>query len=169
MKCKVCSTDNSDGTIYCEGCGSALDITAVSTRPSPDAVVKGAAPVSKEEVSQSSDQELGYCLTVIRGNARGRSYSLEQGTNLIGRWDPDTGAFPEIDLESEDLEAKVSRKHAVIECRGVQIIVRDIGSLNGTFVNRGPRLEKGKDTEIQIGDELIVGKTFLKLEKGRGE
>ncbi len=83
---------------------------------------------------------------------------------MIGRWDPDSGAFPEIDLESEDHEAKVSRKHAIVECQGKTVTIEDLGSLNGTFVNRGARLVEGTKYTLHVGDELIVGKVFLRFE-----
>jgi len=102
-------------------------------------------------------------LLVLRGPTRGKEYPIEEGSNLIGRWDPDEGAFPEIDLEHEDIEAKISRKHAIIERQGNKVTLEDIGSLNGTFINRGPRLEKGQKVELKDGDELVVGKTFLKF------
>lgn len=103
-------------------------------------------------------------LVVYKAGSRGREYILQEGNNLVGRWDPDAGAFPEIDLESEDEEAKVSRKHAVIERRGDTLTIEDLGSLNGTFINRGPRLKTGTQYPLQPGDEVIVGKTFLRLE-----
>jgi len=103
-------------------------------------------------------------LVIVRGDGQGRTFKLEEGSNLIGRWDPDSGAFPEIDLEKEDLEAKISRKHAVVERKGKVVSVEDVGSRNGTFINRGPRLETGVKHELKPGDEIIVGKTFLKLE-----
>ena len=102
-------------------------------------------------------------LTISRGETQGKEFILQQGENLVGRWDPDYGAFPEIDLESHDPEAKVSRKHALIRLTGNAVTLEDLGSLNGTFVNRGSRLEKGKPVDVKVGDELIVGKTFLTL------
>lgn len=105
-------------------------------------------------------------LVIIRGEGTGRTFPLEEGSNLVGRWDPDTGAFPEIDLEKEDVEAKISRKHAVIERKGNQLTIEDVGSRNGTFINRGPRLEAGVKYDIKPGDEIVVGKTFLRLESG---
>lgn len=104
-------------------------------------------------------------LVIIRGEGQGKSFVVEEGSNLIGRWDPDAGAFPEIDLEKEDIEAKVSRKHAVVERKGDAVTVEDVGSRNGTFINRGPRLESGVKYPLKVGDELIVGKIFLQLQR----
>src|SRR5579863_1476208 len=102
-------------------------------------------------------------LSVVRGGRKGQEFPLEDGNNLIGRWDPETGSFPEVDLDADDPEAKISRKHALIRIEGDKITIEDIGSLNGTYVNRQPRLSPGSPAEIKSGDEVIIGKTFLKL------
>ena len=101
--------------------------------------------------------------TVIRGGRKGQEFPLEDGNNLIGRWDPETGSFPEVDLDADDPEAKISRKHALCRIEDGKITVEDIGSLNGTYVNRGQRLQPGSPADIKNGDEVIIGKTFLKL------
>ena len=101
--------------------------------------------------------------TVVRGGRKGQEFPLEDGNNLIGRWDPETGSFPEVDLDADDPEAKISRKHALCRIENGKITVEDIGSLNGTYVNRGQRLQPGSPTDIKNGDEIIIGKTFLKL------
>jgi len=102
-------------------------------------------------------------LTIVRGGRQGHEFPLENGNNLIGRWDPETGAFPEVDMEADDPEAKISRKHALLRIEDGKITVEDIGSLNGTYVNRQPRLQPGNPVELKSGDEIIIGKTFLKL------
>jgi len=100
---------------------------------------------------------------VVRGGRKGQEFPLEDGNNLIGRWDPETGSFPEVDLDADDPEAKISRKHALARIESGKITVEDIGSLNGTYVNRGQRLQPGSPADIKNGDEIIIGKTFLKL------
>lgn len=100
---------------------------------------------------------------IVRGGRKGHEFPLEDGNNLVGRWDPETGAFPEVDLDQDDPEAKISRKHALIRIENGKITVEDIGSLNGTYVNRQPRLMPGNPVELKSGDEIIIGKTFLKL------
>ncbi len=102
-------------------------------------------------------------LSIIRGGRKGQEFELEVENNQIGRWDPETGAFPEVDLDQDDPEAKVSRKHALVRIDGGKITVEDIGSLNGTYVNRQPRLIPGTPVELKNGDEIIIGKTFLRL------
>jgi hypothetical protein len=102
-------------------------------------------------------------LSVLRGGRKGQEFELESGKNFVGRWDPDTGSFPEVDLDADDPEAKISRRHALLIIEGGKITIEDIGSLNGTYVNRQPRLAPGTPVELKNGDEIIIGKTFLKL------
>jgi len=104
-------------------------------------------------------------LVVARGDASGRVFPLQEGDNLVGRSDPEAGAIPEIDLEQLDVDAKVSRRHAVITRRGAVCSIEDVGSLNGTFLNRGPRLSPGQRCELRSGDEVVIGKTFLRFEE----
>jgi len=102
-------------------------------------------------------------LKIVRGGRKGQEFPLEEGNNVIGRFDPESGAFPEVDLEADDPEAKVSRKHALIKVENGKITIEDIGSLNGTYVNRAPRLQPGQPVELKGGDEIIVGKTFFQV------
>src|ERR1035437_8339547 len=102
-------------------------------------------------------------LSVVRGGRKGQEFPLEEGNNLVDRWDPETGSFPEVDLEADDPEAKISRKHALIRIDAGKITIGDSGSPNGPYVNRQPRLAPGSPAEIKSGDEVIIGKTFLKL------
>lgn len=108
-----------------------------------------------------------FYLIVAHGDNIGKIMPLESGSNLIGRWDPETGAFPEIDLSNDDPDIKVSRKHAVIECSDKGAVLQDLGSLNGTFVNRDKRLEGEERAELKHDDEIIIGKTVLRFEVGR--
>ena len=102
-------------------------------------------------------------LVIMSPDGQGKEFEIQDGNNLIGRWDPDGGSFPEIDLEQEDVDAKISRKHCVVEKKGDEISVQDIGSLNGTFVNKTRRLVEGESFPLKNGDEFIVGKIILKV------
>jgi hypothetical protein len=137
---------------------------AAAASRAPTGELKAPAPVAPAPPPVSAaGAPFKAKLAIIRGGRRGQEFELEAGNNLIGRWDPDTGSFPEVDLDADDPEAKVSRKHALIRIDGGKITVEDIGSLNGTYVNRQPRLQPGSPAELKDGDEVIIGKTFLKL------
>ena len=123
-----------------------------------------AAPESAPATTAAAGAPFKAKLAIVRGSPRkGQEFPLEDGNNLVGRWDPETGSFPEVDLDADDPEAKISRKHALIRIDAGRITIEDIGSLNGTYVNRQPRLSPGSPAEIKSGDEVIIGKTFLKL------
>ncbi len=126
------------------------------------------AEAAPEAVALSDDQAAvgSASLTITRGGTVGKVFELQAGDNLVGRWDPDSGSFPEVDMENDDPEARISRKHALIKF-GAELTIEDIGSLNGTFVNRGQRLEPGSPVPLKDGDEIIVGKTFFKVSRAQ--
>jgi hypothetical protein len=102
-------------------------------------------------------------LVIDRGRSAGKEFLIDGDESHIGRWDADGGIFPDVDLDSDDPEAKVSRRHARITRRGGSYFIEDLGSTNGTFVNRGRRLLPGDRQPLSDGDEVIVGKTFLRF------
>ncbi len=102
-------------------------------------------------------------LVIHRGRSVGKEFPMCEEESHIGRWDADGGIFPDVDLDSDDPEAKVSRRHARITRRAGQYYIEDLGSTNGTFVNRQRRLLPGDRQPLRDGDEVIVGKTFLKF------
>ena len=102
-------------------------------------------------------------LVINRGRSAGKEFPVHEDEAYIGRWDADSGIFPDVDLDSDDPEAKVSRRHARITRRGGQYYIEDLGSTNGTFINRGRRLLPGDRQPLNDGDEIIIGKTFLRF------
>ena len=116
-------------------------------------------------MSSKTQQPQGK-LVILRGGTQGKIFTLDTESTSIGRWDPDGGAFPEIDLTNDDIEAKISRKHARIQYIDQAYMLEDMGSLNGTYINRGPRLVPGETHQISDGDEVIMGKTFFRFEIG---
>lgn len=117
-----------------------------------------------ENVDRFKAKGVHASLIIERGQAIGTEFALSAEESNIGRWDADNGVFPDIDLDAHDPEAKVSRKHARILCQDGQYTVEDLGSTNGTFVNRGRRLIPGNPHLLKDGDEIIVGKTFLRFQ-----
>jgi hypothetical protein len=123
------------------------------------------APVQLEQVPVVPDplQSRTASLKVIHGQGAGTEFALTSETNMIGRWDPSIKAFVQVDLTAVDVESKVSRKHAQITFANGVYFIEDLGSANGTYVNRGERLIPGNKEPLNDGDEIIMGKTFLKF------
>ena len=135
-----------------------------SRQPAPSVAPSG-AQVSAEHISLAGFQpdNIHATLQIERGVSAGKKFSLSSQESQIGRWDADGGVFPDVDLDSDDPEAKVSRRHARISMRDGNYLIEDLGSTNGTFVNRGRRLAPGDRCLLKDGDEIIVGKTFLRF------
>ena len=139
-----------------------------SRQPAPSvapSVAPSGAQVSAEHISLAGLQpdKAHATLQIERGVSAGKKFPLSSPESQIGRWDADGGVFPDVDLDSDDPEAKVSRRHARISVRDGNYLIEDLGSTNGTFVNRGRRLAPGDRCPLKDGDEIIVGKTFLRF------
>jgi serine/threonine-protein kinase len=89
------------------------------------------------------------------------SFILHKESNLLGRTDPHSNIFPEIDLSRFDPETKVSRRHARIWLEGETFLVEDLGSVNGTVINDSVRLAPRQPRVLDSGDKLRVGETTL--------
>ncbi len=192
LTCERCKTDNLEGSQYCDECGAPLIDTARTRRPTvtTDAVsgsatdanimsektivaahaegggnrVEGAPAMAQASGAMTALDGAHARLIIQRGRSTGKQFSLHEDEAQIGRWDADGGVFPDVDLDADDPEAKVSRRHARITRRGSEYFVEDLGSTNGTFVNRGRRLLPGDRQALRDGDEIIVGKTFLRFQ-----
>lgn len=88
----------------------------------------------------------------------GMEFPLSAGPETtIGRLDPVTNIYPDIDLSPVDGQRSISRRHAKIYRRGDRFFVaEDLGTMNGTFVN-DRRLETGVPLEVQDGDDVRIG------------
>jgi hypothetical protein len=80
-----------------------------------------------------------------------------EGTTLVGRKDPVTEIYPDIDLSTVDTNRSISRRHAKLSVSGQEIFLQEeIGTTNGTFLN-GERLKKGEYYPVHEGDEVQFG------------
>lgn len=120
-------------------------------------------PEQGEQVEPKPNRTEHSRLFIERGDAAATEFHLSAEESYIGRWDADNGIFPDVDLDAYDPDAKVSRRHARITYRGNIHMIEDLGSTNGTFLNRGRRLLPGSPQVLSEGDEIIVGKTFLRF------
>jgi hypothetical protein len=186
ITCERCKTENLEGSQYCDECGAPLRPNfhphapnAGGLKADPAGQNGSHAPSKQPEFASGSGPVLNLAsslgstsgprawLVIERGRSLGKKFMLGDVESQIGRWDADGGIFPDVDLDSDDPEAKVSRRHARITYREGQYFLEDLGSTNGTFVNRGKRLLPGHLQPLQHGDEIIVGKTFLRFHVSR--
>lgn len=179
LTCNSCGTENLDGSQYCDECGAFLLGTGYLSYSVIDAVKGESSQVQSDELTKVSTPQnqvvnnagnsipaqngMHAVLVIERGRSAGKRFPLYDDESQIGRWDADSGIFPDVDLDADDPEAKVSRRHARIVRRGGQYMIEDLGSTNGTFINRGRRLLPGDKQPLRDGDEIIIGKTFLRF------
>lgn len=189
VRCQSCGSENRVGSQYCDECGTKLVLRAANgglpeTRPhvssgsgirAANVTSVGIPPLVQSEtpeIKSGDDVELTVKgsharLIIERGASVDTEFSLSAEESYIGRWDADNGIFPDVDLDAHDPDAKVSRRHARILFRNDIYMVEDLGSTNGTFINRGRRLLPGSPQVLSEGDEIIVGKTFLRFRINR--
>jgi len=93
------------------------------------------------------------------------AFSLQKDENLLGRRDPMSNIFPEIDLSKYDPQTKISRRHARIWRDGGNFLVEDLGSSNGTLLSPGGvdavRLTPHRPQVLANGDKIKLGDTTL--------
>ncbi|HMS09735.1 MAG TPA: FHA domain-containing protein, partial [Pyrinomonadaceae bacterium] len=90
--------------------------------------------------------------------------------NLLGRRDPMSNIFPEIDLSKYDPQTKISRRHARIWKDAGNFLVEDLGSSNGTVLlvsaKQPMRLVPHRPHALSSGDKLKLGDTVLQFYVG---
>jgi ribosomal protein L40E len=174
--CTRCGQQNQPDARFCARCGTTLlrpgepladadsDVSATSTLnldsltagnldslTSGEHIIPDATP--GEDVDQAQDVAQGLApgtalLVVRRGPNAGSRFLLDGPVTAAGR-------HPDSDIFLDDVT--VSRRHAEFRREGDAFVVRDVGSLNGTYVNR----ERIDVAELVGGDEVQVGKFRL--------
>jgi serine/threonine-protein kinase len=142
-------------TVYCGFCGGRIaadDIfCAHCGARQPIGMGTGAVAVAR-----------GTAKLVVAGTTElDASFHLQKESNLLGRTDPQSNIFPEVDLSRFDPETKVSRRHARIWREGETFLVEDLGSINGTVINDAIRLAPRQPRVLDSGDKLRLGETTL--------
>jgi hypothetical protein len=149
LHCTECGFVNVEGANYCQRCGSLLPreesgagepVTATYRIDEEGELV----PVELEDVTAR-----GPALVIRAGGGRvGESFAVDRERTSIGR-------RPDADVFLDDVT--VSRDHALLIRRGDDWYLDDMGSLNGTYVNRS-RIESQR---LEEGDEVQIGKYKL--------
>ena len=157
--CTRCGRPNADDARFCSNCGTPLVRGATADRPGETTSMISfgrsdalEAEQSDEFVADSATLDAlpaGTALLVVqRGPNAGSRFMLDSELTTAGR-------HPDSDIFLDDVT--VSRRHAEFYREGTRFTVRDVGSLNGTYVNR----ERIEEAELISGDEVQVGKFRL--------
>ena len=141
--CGFCGGRIAIDDVFCAHCGARQPLVPVGA----SAMLHAVRPTAKLVVTGTTELDA--------------SFILQKDSNLLGRTDPHSNIFPEIDLSRFDPETKVSRRHARIWLEGETFLVEDLGSVNGTVINDSVRLAPRQPRVLDRGDKLRVGETTL--------
>ena len=159
--CTACGKQNPDDARFCANCGTPL-LAASQGQPGADEATATISIGSPSEKSDTSDRHLNpvdaaavdalptgsAMLVVQKGPSAGSRFLLDQDEVTAGRHNDS-----EIFLD----DVTVSRRHAEFRRTGTGYDVSDVGSLNGTYVNR----DRIDSVELNDGDEVQIGKYRL--------
>ena len=150
VRCPACGTDNMPGQAFCDNCGASLTAAPAPVVQPP--VIPVAPPVAPPV--------WGRPRLVVVGT--GAEFDLSgKAEIIIGREDPVSGVFPEVDLTPHGgEEGGVSRRHAKLTARGNQWLIEDLNSVNFTFVNN-QKLNPGVPQPLNNGDQVRLGRVLM--------
>jgi pSer/pThr/pTyr-binding forkhead associated (FHA) protein len=148
--CGNCGHRNPEGVNFCSSCGNALltdgDAATITLYPNDD---HGDTTDESPSVTMVEIPHGSGVLVVTRGSNTGARYLLGGEVTRAGR-------HPESDIFLDDIT--VSRRHVEITAGdNGSFTLRDVGSLNGTYVNR----ERIDEATLSPGDEVQIGKFKL--------
>jgi FHA domain/zinc-ribbon domain len=161
--CTGCGEANPEGSRFCSQCGTPL-VRRAGERVADTTSTISLAGTEFDDAGEESGADSPALaalppgtalLAVRRGPNAGSQFLLDSDLTLVGR-------HPDSDIFLDDVT--VSRRHAEFYRQGGRFIVRDVGSLNGTYVNR----ERIEEVQLSEGDEVQVGKFRLVFLLGPG-
>src|SRR3954451_8196156 len=154
--CSQCGNQNTDEARFCSQCGSPLEPAPVDTTatitfggPAARSDAEDRATLNEADAAAADALPAGSALLIVqRGPGAGSRYLLD--TDVVS-----AGRHPEADIFLDDIT--VHRRHVELRREGGTYSVHDVGSLNGTYVNR----DRIDDAVLQNGDEVRIGKFRL--------
>ena len=178
--CPNCFATVQPGAQFCDNCGHKLpfkggyptnpqlivdDLEEPDFQPVDDdagaAGIEGDIVLRGESVPSSASP--GIPRLVVQPGGTVLMLPLDQETCIIGREDPASGSYPEIDLVPfGGEEGGVSRRHARISRDGRQYFIEDLNSVNYTFVNRH-KIPVATPYRIHDGDEIRFGRVLVRF------
>ncbi len=147
IECGRCGHQNAPDANFCSSCGAPVEREDID-RPTIQLQIDGPAG-QPDEVSLDLDDLPGGGVLVVRaGPNAGSTFAVDKPVVTAGR-------HPDSDIFLDDIT--VSRRHAEVRNEDGRLVVADVGSLNGTYLNR----ERIEQAELSDGDTVQVGKFKL--------
>jgi predicted nucleic acid-binding Zn ribbon protein len=162
--CPSCGAANPDNARFCSQCATPLTRAGdrATAGETTSMIFTGVEPPEAEPTDQAAADAVAVAslppntalLVVRRGPNEGSRFLLDSEVTEVGR-------KPDSDIFLDDVT--VSRRHAEFYRHGGKFAVRDVGSLNGTYVNR----DRIEEVALNGGDEVQIGKFRMVFLQGR--
>jgi hypothetical protein len=152
--CARCFARNVSGETFCKVCGDELALESV------DLDVGATRRVDVSAIAAT------LLIHGVGGVGADVSIDLDKDICLIGRASAADNVRPDVDLAPFDEQHYVSRRHAFILRRQGAVVLEDLESVNGTFVNVTQQLAPHVLTALHDGDEITFGQTRCTLRIG---
>ncbi|MBK9924592.1 MAG: FHA domain-containing protein [Anaerolineales bacterium] len=161
--CTNCQHENISGTLFCVECGAQLDGSEALTTQSinQDQIVDDLKKNSASVEPPSSPTNSWLSLHLMDS---GKILPLATRNEFtLGRLSEGQPIMPDIDLTPYQAYASgVSRLHAVVKRETSRVVIMDLGSSNGTYLN-GRRLNPHAEEGLKHGDVVALGKLKIQV------
>jgi hypothetical protein len=167
IQCPNCKHEEFEGALFCSACGAQLSSATLippvtqNIQRMPTEQLLGAPPSGPLVPPPVSSLDAPVALYAMD---LGQIIPLADRTEFtLGRSSEGQTVLPDIDLSPYQAYDKgVSRLHAAIKLTEEQVLLTDLGSVNGTRLN-GQRMSSNKPTQLHHGDIIALGKLKLQV------
>ncbi len=167
IECPFCRASHVHNTIFCDECGQYLlnDSVWETCQIDDDKTSPPHETKDDRKIAFLSDHEAEPPAVRLKIGLSKREVEVPLDKVVqIGRFDPASNLSPEVDLTQDDVVNKcISRRHAIISKQNKRVVVKDRGSVNGTFINDQkliPHLPK----ILNNGDTLKLGRLQIQVQ-----
>jgi FHA domain len=161
--CKNCQHENVSGTLFCSDCGAQLDgIETLTTQAITNDEISNDLRRRSATIEPPSSPVNSWISLHLMDS--GKILPLASRNEFtMGRLSEGQPIMPDIDLTPYQAYASgVSRLHAVVKRDTNRVVIMDLGSSNGTYLN-GRRLNPHTEEELKHGDVIALGKLKVQV------
>ncbi|MCC7187358.1 MAG: FHA domain-containing protein [Anaerolineales bacterium] len=161
--CPNCQYQNVEGAVYCVECGAQIDgVETLVTKAITDQEIE--EDLRKNAPHPDADSAPANSWLSLHLMDSGKILPLASRNEFtLGRLSEGQPIMPDIDLTPYQAYASgVSRLHAVVKRDASRVVVMDLGSSNGTYLN-GRRLNPHMEESLSHGDIVALGKLKIQI------
>ena len=164
ITCPNCKHENREGLLFCTNCGYSITDAMVGQATIPTRRVENDPDESSAKSTWGSARFQQGSTIILHIHDAADPVTIAPSSRVIfGRTDNNSTFIPDVDFSPYGaLEKGVSRQHAALEINEDTLMLLDVGSSNGTFLN-GQRLLPNQPRVLRDGDEVRLGKLITHI------